>query len=86
MKIEQILGKEAEERKKEIEKGRNIPTDLMSKVKEAGLVKMWAAKVYGGQEAKVSAVSDMLSSMAYYNASLAWVTGCLLYTSPSPRD
>lgn len=68
------LAKEAEERKVEIETLRNIPTDLMDKVKTAGLVKMWAAKAYGGQQADVSTVTEMIRAMAYYNGSLAWVT------------
>jgi len=75
MKIEQIIGKEAEQRKEEINQLRNIPSDLIDQIKEAGLVKMWAGTKYGGQEASVSAVSMMLQSLAYYNASLAWVTG-----------
>ncbi len=75
MKIEQILGEEAERRKEEIHKLRNIPVDLMDKVKKAGLVKLWAAKTYGGQEAPVSRVAEVLQTLAYHNGSLAWVTG-----------
>lgn len=75
MIIEQVLGEEAESRKEEIHDLRNIPVDLMNKVKEAGLVKLWAAKKYGGQEAPVSRVAEVLQTLAYHNGSLAWVTG-----------
>lgn len=75
MIIEQVLGEEAERRKEEIHEQRNIPVDLMNKVKEAGLVKLWAAKQYGGQEASVSRVAEVLQTLAYHSASLAWVTG-----------
>ncbi|MFK7907149.1 MAG: acyl-CoA dehydrogenase family protein [Chitinophagales bacterium] len=73
------LAQEAENRKAEIESLRNIPKDLIQKVKDLGLVKKWAAKEYGGEQASVSEVTQMLQSIAYHNASLAWVigvTGC----------
>lgn len=73
------LAKEAEKRKEEIESTRNLPLDLMAKVKELGLVKMWATKECGGSESSVSDVSKVIQNIAYYNGSLAWVigvTGC----------
>ncbi len=73
------IAKLAEERKAEIEANRNIPSDIMEQVKDAGLVKRWATKAVGGEEAAVSEVTQMLREMAYYNGSLAWVigvTGC----------
>lgn len=74
-----LLAKEAESRKEEIEALRNLPQDLVAKVKSAGLVKMWAAKDCGGAEADVLEVSQMIRSISYHNGSLAWVvavTGC----------
>lgn len=73
------IAKQAENRKEEIETNRNLPKDLIDQVKEAGLVKRWATKSVGGEEASVSAVTQMLREMAYHNGSLAWVigvTGC----------
>ena len=69
------IAKEAEDRREEIEQLRSIPIDLVQRVKEAGLVKSWATTSVGGQEAPVSLVSKMISEMAYYNGSLAWVVG-----------
>lgn len=74
-----VLAQEAENRRTEIESLRKIPKDLIQKVKDLGLVKKWAAKEYGGEQASVSEVTQMLQSIAYHNASLAWVigvTGC----------
>ena len=36
---------------------------------------MWASKSCGGHELPVSEVIEIISEIAYYNASLAWVTG-----------
>jgi len=69
------LAKEAEQRKSEIEQLRNIPQDIIQKVKKDGLVKMWATKEVGGSEAAVSEVSKNISDIAYHNGSLAWVVG-----------
>jgi alkylation response protein AidB-like acyl-CoA dehydrogenase len=68
------IAKEAELRKQEIEKLRNTPADIIDKIKSAGLVKMWAIKSCGGSETPVSKVSNIISSMAEYNGSLAWIT------------
>lgn len=81
MQINSILSlaQEAENRKYEIESLRNIPKDIIQTAKDLGLVKKWAAKKYGGEQASVLEVTQMLQSIAYYNASLAWVigvTGC----------
>ncbi|MGB1241348.1 MAG: acyl-CoA dehydrogenase family protein [Chitinophagales bacterium] len=73
------LAQEAENRKAEIELLRNIPKDLIQRVKDLGLVKKWTAKEYDGEQASVSEVTQMIQSIAYHNASLAWVigvTGC----------
>ncbi|MDG2450903.1 MAG: hypothetical protein P8M34_14740, partial [Saprospiraceae bacterium] len=69
------IAKKAEDRKREIESDRNIPIDLISEVKEAGLVRMWATSECGGTETSVSEVSSIISRMAYYSGSMAWVTG-----------
>ena len=66
---------EAENRRKEIESERNIPIEIMDKVKTAGLVKMWATKESGGSETAVSEVCKVISNMAYHNGSTAWVVG-----------
>jgi len=73
------IAQEAEKRKKEIEFERNLPYDLIAKIKELGLVKMWATKECGGTESSVLEVSNMIQNIAFYNGSLAWVigvTGC----------
>ena len=73
------IAKEAESIKDKIEIDRILPDQLISKVKKEGLVKRWATKVVGGHEASIKEVSSMISDMAYYNGSLAWVvavTGC----------
>ena len=79
MNIHLKVAKEAEARRKEIEQLRNVPEDLIQKVKEAGLVKSWATRSVGGQEMAVSEFSKTIAEIAYYNGSLAWivgVTGC----------
>lgn len=70
-----LLAQQAESQKQQIEAIRNLPDDLMAKVKKAGLVKRWATKAVGGEEALVSTVTQTLREMAYYNGSLAWVIG-----------
>ena len=69
------IAKEAEERKEEIEQLRNIPEDLIAKVKDGGLVKSWATKSVGGRELSVSEVSQTIAEIAYHNGSMAWVVG-----------
>ncbi len=75
MNMVKKLAQEAQERKAEIEGNRNIPTDLIDRVKAEGLVKMWAPTSCGGLELQVSDATQMIREMAYYNASLAWVVG-----------
>ncbi len=73
------IAKEAEARKEEIEQARNIPEDIITQVKQAGLVKAWATKAVGGSESSVSQVSSTITDIAYHSGSLAWivgVTGC----------
>jgi len=69
------LAKEAEKRKEEIESDRKIPDDLIVRVKNAGLVRLWTAKKYQGAEVSISSVSQVIRSMSYHNGSLAWVIG-----------
>ena len=69
------IAQNAEDERKQIEDSRNIPSDIMEQVKEAGLVKMWCRKECGGKEISVSDVVQIISEIAYYNGSLAWVTG-----------
>jgi alkylation response protein AidB-like acyl-CoA dehydrogenase len=68
------IAKEAEVRHQEIDNIRNIPTDLMTNIKAAGLVKMWSRKECGGAELSVLEVCNIISGMAFYNGSVAWVT------------
>ncbi len=81
MKDHQTIAQQAEERKAEIEANRNIPTDIMDQVKQLGLVKNWAATAYGGKQASVLEVTNIVREMAYYNGSLAWVVGVTCCTS-----
>lgn len=67
------LAREAEQRKVEIEQLRNIPEDLIERVKKAGLVQMWRAKTKSHSPSTVKTATKTLQSMAYYNGSLAWV-------------
>jgi len=79
MNVHLNIAKEAEARKEEIEQLRNIPEDIISQVKQAGLVKAWATRSVGGSESLVSEVSSKIVDIAYHNGSLAWivgVTGC----------
>ena len=68
------IAKESEVRHQEIDNIRNIPTDLMTNIKAAGLVKMWSRKECGGAELSVLEVCNIISGMAFYNGSVAWVT------------
>lgn len=68
------IAQEAEQRKDEIDKIRNIPDDLIQKIKDEGLVRQWTPKVYGGHQRSVSEVMQTVEGMAYHNASIAWVT------------
>lgn len=67
------LAKEAENRKSEIEKLRNIPKDIIATAKAIGLVKLWAAQSYGGAQLSIAETMTLLQSMAFHNGSLAWV-------------
>lgn len=67
------LAQEAEQRRREIEAARNLPTDLIARAKAEGLVRMWTAKAYGGLQLGVRETMQRLQPIAYHNASLAWV-------------
>lgn len=67
------LGQKAEARRVEIEQARCLPEDLMKEVKEAGLIRLWTAKAYGGAQADIFALMEAIERLAYYNGSLAWV-------------
>ncbi|MFK7934533.1 MAG: hypothetical protein AB8G22_13565, partial [Saprospiraceae bacterium] len=69
------LAKAAEQRKAEIEQARNLPTDLMERVKAAGLVQMWRTKTENHQPLSVKEATKTIQSIAYHNGSLAWVVG-----------
>jgi len=69
------IAQEAENRRSEIEENRIIPTDIMNKVKDAGLIKLWATKECGGAQASVNDLSLLVQKIAYHNGSLAWVIG-----------
>jgi len=75
MNLVKKLAVEAEQRKEEIESARNIPEDIMERIKAASLVKMWAPKQYGGLELSVMEATQMLQEISYHNASLSWVVG-----------
>ncbi|MEL6191953.1 MAG: acyl-CoA dehydrogenase family protein [Bacteroidota bacterium] len=68
------IAKQAEERKEEIEKSRNLPTDLIDQAKVQSLPRMWVAEKYGGSQQSVEEVMKTWQKMAYHNGSLAWVT------------
>ncbi|MEM7118338.1 MAG: acyl-CoA dehydrogenase family protein [Chloroflexota bacterium] len=77
------LGQEAEQRRAEIEAARVLPDDLVQKLKETAVLKLWVAQKYGGQQAPVSALTNAVQTLAYYEGSLAWVamvtgTGALI--------
>ena len=44
------LAKDAESRKLEIEKLRDLPRDLVGRLKRLGLSRLWVAKTYGGSQ------------------------------------
>lgn len=67
------LAKRAEGRKAEIEELRNIPQDIIAEAKALGIVKLWAAKKYGGAQLNISDTMTLLQTMAFHNGSLAWV-------------
>lgn len=73
MKILESLGVAAEQRTSEIDQARRLPDDLMKSVREAGLIRLWTAKAYGGPQEDVFSLLDVIEQLAYYNGSLAWV-------------
>ena len=76
-----VLAQEAEQRKEEIETLRNIPEDIIARVKQAGLVRLWTAKAYEGPQLRVSEAMQTLQPVAYHNGSLAWVIAVTNCTS-----
>ena len=67
------LGKKAEERRNEIEAKGNLPKDIAAALKQTGVLRLWVAKAYGGEEADLLALINAIQTLAYYNGSVAWV-------------
>lgn len=67
------IGKEAENRREEIEKNRCISHDLIHSIKESGALRLWVAQAYGGIQSHVQDLSNAIQTCAYYNGSLGWV-------------
>ena len=67
------IAQQAEKRKEEIEKGRNIPKDLIDQMKALSLSRLWVAKEYNGAQMSVYDVMKIWQRMAYHNGSVAWV-------------
>lgn len=68
------IAQQAEKRKEEIEKNRNIPKDLVNQMKALSLSRLWVAKEYNGAQMSVYDVMKIWQRMAYHNGSLAWVS------------
>jgi len=68
------IAQQAEKRKEEIEKNRNIPTDLIDQMKAHSLSRLWVAKEYGGAQLSIYEVMKIWQRMAYHSGSLAWVS------------
>lgn len=67
------LAKEAQKRREEIESARCLPNDLMKAVRETGVIRLWTAKSYGGDQSDIFALMEAIESTSYYNGSLGWV-------------
>ena len=50
-----------------------LPKDLVDELKQTGILRLWVAKAYDGQESDVLSLIEAVQELAYYNGSLAWV-------------
>lgn len=63
---------EAAERAAEIEDLRRVPDDLARRLVEAGLVRVWVAKLYGGPQEDLRSGLDLITDAAYHDGSVGW--------------
>ncbi len=63
---------QSESRAAEIEELRRLPDDLAASLVEAGLVRLWVAKDYGGPQEHICRGLDLITDAAYHDGSVGW--------------
>lgn len=66
------VGEEADRRAAEIEGLRRLPDDIAAALVDTGLFRAWVPKAYGGDEADMATVLDLVEELAFYDGSTAW--------------
>ena len=67
------IGKDAEARRPEIEQLQNLPSDLVDRLKESGLLRLWISERDGGLESDLKSLTQAVQTLAYYEGSTSWV-------------
>lgn len=67
------LGQEAESRVPEMSAQRNLPRDLMNRLKKTQIFKTWVAESYGGKQGTIFDLMESIQTLAYYQGSISWV-------------
>ena len=67
------IAKEAETRRLEIEQSLNLPKDLVDRLKESGILRLWVSQRDGGLESDLKSLTGVVQLLAYYEGSLSWV-------------
>ncbi len=66
------VGAEADRRSDEIEELRRLPADLVERLIDTGVFRLWIPARYGGAEADVQTLLDAIERVAYHDGSTGW--------------
>ena len=67
------IGQEAEARRPEIESALNLPEDLVGRLVDSGILRLWVAERDGGLQSDLKALTQAVQTLAYYEGSISWV-------------
>ena len=70
----------------EIDRSDQFPMDLWRKMGDLGVLGITVSEAYGGADMGYLAHMVAMEEISRASASVGLSYGCLLYTSPSPRD
>lgn len=59
-------------RSAEIEELRRLPRDLVDRLIDTGVFRLWVARCYGGREGTVQELADAIALAAYHDGSTGW--------------